>query len=101
MDSWSGRFRLVAALAVALGACATPDGGISPNSSAAPAAPVTTVALNEDAAVETFPLPDITVRAVTGADLLAMLPPPGAGGTTELMSNADLVAGSTFDSDDQ
>jgi hypothetical protein len=101
MDSGIGRFRLVAALAVALGACATPDGGVSPNSSAAPVASVTTVALIEDAAIETFPLPDITVRAVTGADLLAMLPPPGADGTTELLSNADLVAGSTFDSDDQ
>lgn len=101
MDTRIGRFRLVAALAVALGACATSDGGLSPADSAEVGAPTTTAPVVTEAAIVGFPIPDITVRAVTDADLLAMLPPPGADGSTGLMSNADLVAGSTFDSDDQ
>jgi hypothetical protein len=55
----------------------------------------------EEAAAQVFPLPDITVRAVTEGDLLAMLPDPGADGITGLMTNADLVAGSTLDFGDQ
>lgn len=102
MDSWSGRFRLVAALAVVLTACATPDGGISPGGPEAGDLPVTTTTtVAEEAAAEPYPLPDITARVVTEADLLAMLPVPGIEGTTGVMSNADLIAGSTFDSDDQ
>jgi len=91
-----GALMLIAVVA----ACATPDGGLAPSSTAVatPSAPMTiSVPVATDAG---FTLPDVTNRPLTTADLLAMLPAPGATGTTRVLSNGELVALATVDAQD-